>query len=133
MQVDLTKLNYRFKTKPLLIGGKAKEFYGVRVAGKDIDLVVTKEDYENLTKMYPDNLEDLYGDLGVKIHGFEIWKTICSFTYDELSFGAFEKENLKIASLEKLLFLAALGMHKEKYHKDLELIVKKIFEIRYKK
>ena len=34
-------------------------------------------------------------------------------------------------SLEKLLFLKALGIKEEKYRKDLELIVKKIVDDRY--
>jgi hypothetical protein len=34
-------LSYRFKSKPLLIGGAAMEHYGLRKRGADIDLVVT--------------------------------------------------------------------------------------------
>jgi hypothetical protein len=36
-----------------------------------------------------------------------------------------------IISLEKLLFLKALGMKKDKYRVDLELIVKKILDDKY--
>ena len=77
-------------------------------------------------------MKDLYGDFGVIVHGFEIWKTICQFDYDYLSEHAIEMEAYKIISLEKLLFLTALGMKKDKYKADLELIVDKIFEIKYK-
>ncbi|MDP3710721.1 MAG: hypothetical protein Q8R29_03330 [bacterium] len=41
--------------------------------------------------------------------------------------------NYKIISLEKLLVLTALGIKKEKFRKDLELIVHKISDIQYKK
>lgn len=131
LNIDFSKLNYEFISKPLLVGGKAKEFYGIRKSGIDTDLIITTKDYEALSKHYPDNLKDLWGDLGVCIYDFEIWKTICQFDYEFLSEGAEEKDNYKIISLEKLLFLTAMGMKKEKYHKDLELIVEKIFEIKY--
>jgi len=132
MDIDLSPLNFKFKTKPLLIGGKAKEYYDIRESGEDIDFVITSEDYHRLANKYPNNLKDLYGDLGVIVHGFEIWKTICQFDYTYLSEKAIELDAYKIISLEKLLFLTALGMRKEKYKKDLELIVDKIFEIKYK-
>jgi len=132
MKIDLTKLHYPFTSKPLLVGGKAKEYYGIRESGNDTDLIVTKDDYEALAKLYPQNLKDLWGDFGVCVFDFEIWKTICLFDYAYLSEKAVEKDDYLIISLEKLLFLTALAMGKEKYHKDLELIVKKVLEIKYK-
>lgn len=133
MDIDLLPLDYKFIHKPLLVGGRAKEFWGVRKSGPDIDFVIHSDDYENLSKKYPDNLKDLYGDLGVIIHGFEIWRTICSYDYDSLSENAEIKDAYKIISLEKLLFLTALGIKKEKYERDLKLIVDRIFTLRYKK
>jgi hypothetical protein len=133
MTIPLEKLRYTFKTKPLLVGGKAKEYYGIRKAGDDIDFIITKEDYNELVKLYPHNTEDLFGDLGVKVHGFELWTSICLFDYEYLSKEAIETENYKIISLEKILLLTALAMKEEKYKKDLELIVQKILDIQYKK
>ena len=132
MDIDLSVLNYRFTAKPLLIGGKAKEYYKIRKSGPDTDLVVTEKDYLSLSVLYPDGKKDLWGDKGVIIKGFEIWRTICLFDYDYLSREALETENYKIISLEKLLFLTALGIRKDKYLEDLKLIVEKIFEIQYK-
>lgn len=109
------------------------EYYGLRKAGNDIDLVIAKNDHENLSKMYPKDIKDLYGDLGICVSGFEIWNTICSFNYDYLSDCAIEKEDLKIVSLEKLLFLKALAIKIPKYQKDLKLIVQKILDDRYTK
>lgn len=132
--IDLSKLNYFFKKKPLLIGGLAKEYYGIRNSGPDIDFVVNTTDYEQLANLYPKNTVDLFGDLGVKIHDFEIWKSICLFDYDFLSEHSEEKENYRIISLEKLLFLTALASKKEdKYQKDLKLIIAKILEKQYQK
>lgn len=133
MDIDLSKLDYKFIHKPLLVGGRAKEFWGVRKSGPDIDFVIHNDDYKNLSKKYPNNLKDLYGDLGVVILGFEIWRTICSYDYHSLSENAETLDTYKIISLEKLLFLTALGIKKEKYERDLNLIVERIFALRYKK
>jgi hypothetical protein len=110
MVIDLNKLDFTFASKPLLIGGKAMEYYGLRKAGADIGSVIMAEDYERLARKYPDNLRDLGGDLGVCVFEFEIWKSICLFDYQFLSAGATGKEEYLIISLEKLLFLKALGM-----------------------
>lgn len=123
MNVDLQKLNYTFSKKPLLVGGKAMEYYGLRKAGADIDLIVSEEDVVALIKQYPDRVKDLWGDLGVCPFEFEIWRTICSFDYEYFKEGAEDKGDYLIVSLEKLLFMRALVMKKEKYMKDLELIV----------
>jgi hypothetical protein len=131
MNIDLSKLNFSFSTMPLLIGGMAMEYYGLRPSGADIDFVVTPEDYALLAAQYPDHLKDLWGDLGVCVYEFEIWKSICLFGYDFLSQGAVEQPDYLVISLEKLLFLKALAMDKSKYHHDLELIVKKVTQLQY--
>ena len=127
----LEKLDFKFFAKPLLIGGKAMEYYGLRKAGADVDFVITGEDYKHLAKKYPDNLKNLGGDLGVCVAEFEIWKTICLFDYDFLAEGSIEGQDHLIISLEKLLFLKALAMKVPKYHRDLELIVEQVLQIQY--
>ncbi len=131
MDIELSKLDYTFSTKPLLIGGKAMEYYGLRQSGNDIDFVITPADYERLSRKYPDNLKDLWGDLGVCVYGFEIWKSICLFDYEYLSSGALNQGEYLIICLERLLFLKALGMKEEKYRRDLELIVQKVLNDKY--
>lgn len=132
-KIDLTPLGYTFKTKPLLIGGKAMEFYGLRKAGTDIDFVITHVDYASLSKMYPKNLLDLYGDKGVITKGLELWTSICLFDINNLDDSAIEQENYNVIALDKLLFLKTLAQHIPKYHKDVTLIVKKILDIQYGK
>lgn len=149
---DIEKdLDFEFYKKPLLIGGRAKEFYNIRKSGPDIDFVICKKDHARLEKKlksrgliylkgknktgYKETSEfvDLYGDHGLLIYNYEIWDTICKFDYDFLSKGAVEKGNILIISLEKLLFLTALAVPKKpKYLKDLKLISKKILDIQYK-
>ena len=60
-----------------------------------------------------------------------MWKTIMMFDYDQLSSGSLEFNGLLVVSLEKLLFLKALGISDEKYLEDLRLIVKKIIKLQY--
>lgn len=131
MDIDLKKLNFTFSSKPLLIGGMAMQYYNLRPSGADIDFVITPQDYQRLAAQYPDHLKDLWGDLGVCVFEFEIWKSICLFGYDFLSEDVIELDDYKVISLEKLLFLKALGMRVDKYHHDLELIVKRILDNQY--
>ncbi len=131
MEILLAKLDCAFLSRPLLIGGKAMEYYGLRRAGSDIDFVVTAPDYMRLASRYPDHLKDLWGDLGVCIFEFEIWKSICLFDYDYLSAGALDEGKYLVIALDKLLFLKALGIREDKNRRDVELIVKKVLDDRY--
>jgi hypothetical protein len=109
------------------------EYYGLRKAGLDIDLVIHNEDHEILKEKFPKNIKDLYGDIGICEYGFEIWDQICTFDYEYLKDNAIEERDYLIVSLEKLLFLKALAMKEPKFHKDLELIVKLVQKNAYKK
>lgn len=131
MNIELEKLDYKFKYKPLLIGGKAMEYYGLRKAGADVDLVVHLTDHKVLVDKFPSNIKDLYGDIGVCEFGFEIWNQICTFDYQYLKVNAIEEDDYLVISLERLLFLKALAMEIPKYHKDLELVVKKVLDKAY--
>ncbi|NUM47702.1 MAG: hypothetical protein HUU38_23605 [Anaerolineales bacterium] len=133
MYIDLSSLNYAFQTKPLLIGGMAMEYYGLRKSGADIDFVLTSADYVSLAKKHPDHLKDLYGDLGVCVGLFELWRTIMLFGYDFLADRALEEETYRVISLEKLLFLKTLGISVPKYEQDVRLLVQKIGDIQYGK
>jgi hypothetical protein len=129
MQLDI--LEYRFIYKPLVIGGKAMEYYNLRKAGADIDLVVSNEDHELLKQQFPNHIKDLYGDIGICEFGFEIWNHICRFDYNYLKIGGIEDTSLIIISLEKLLFLKTLAIKQEKYYKDVILIVDEILKRKY--
>ena len=132
MEINLKKLNYTFKQKPLLVGGMAMEYYGLRKSGNDIDFIAAEEDIAELIKLYPKRVKDLWGDLGVCPMEFEIWKTICCFDYKDLIIGAIEQPDYLIVSIDNLLKMKALAMHKEKYLNDTKLIVKYILDLQYK-
>lgn len=126
MQISLTKLNYTFTKKPLLVGGMAMEYYNLRKSGNDIDLIADELDVVALIKMYPDRVKNLYADLGVCPFEFEIWRSIQLFLYDDLISGAIEEKECFVISLEKLLLMKSLVMGKKKYKKDVKLIASHI-------
>lgn len=55
-QIEET-LDYKFKSKPLLVGGGAMEYYDLRPIGIDIDYILTEGDYAGLATKTPDNLK----------------------------------------------------------------------------
>lgn len=132
MNIDLNILNYHFLQKPLVVGGMAMEYYALRKAGEDIDLVASHNDIRALIALYPDRLKDIWGDLGVCPYNYEIFKTICLLNYDDLSEGAVDLGEVLMISLEKLLVMKTLGIHKEKYLNDTRLIAKHILDENYK-
>jgi hypothetical protein len=130
--VDLSILNFKFVNKPLLIGGKALEYYGIRKAGSDIDLVISIEDHKKLVLQFPSNIKDLFGDIGICEYGFEIWNQICRYTYYELKPDAIELDTILVASIEKLILLKTLAIHIPKYYNDLILIKDYLLKEKYK-
>lgn len=131
IELPLSKLHYRFIDKPLVIGGVAMEYYGLRKTGADYDLVVSLRDHAALKSLYPDHIKDLYGDIGICEFDFEIWNQIARFDYEELKAGAIETDDLLIISLEKLLFLKTLAIRHEKYYQDVLLLVDEILRRKY--
>lgn len=118
----LLKSNLQFSLKPILIGGRAMEYYGIRKSGKDIDLVITDNDYQSLAKNYPEKRKDLYGDLGVIIDEFEIWRSIAHLDYDFFRKEAIDEGDIFVISIDRLLWTRVCAMDVEKYQNDLRLI-----------
>jgi hypothetical protein len=131
LNIALERLEYVFQDKPLLIGGKAMEYYGLRKSGADIDLVISSRDHESLKRQYPDHVKDLFGDLGICEFDFEIWNQICRYDYQELKDGAIEEQAFLVISLERLLFLKTLAIKEEKYYRDVLLLVDEILKRKY--
>lgn len=131
MNIPLEKLNYHFQDKPLLLGGMAMEYYGLRKSGADIDLVASARDHENLRHQYPDHIKDLYGDVGICELEFEIWNQICRYDYEELKVGATEEPAFLVMSLERLMFVKTLAIKEERYYRDVLLLVDEILKRKY--
>lgn len=107
--VDLSGLDICFSSKPLVIGGLAMEYYGIRNKGEDIDFIVTADDYEALAGRYPNHRRDKWGDLFVSLDHCELLRSIFRFDYDFLSQNAIEYEMCKVISLERLFFMKVLA------------------------
>lgn len=122
IQEQMKKSNLQFSQKPILIGGRAMEYYDIRQSGADIDLVIVDDDYQKLAAQYPEKRKDLYGDLGVVIDEFEIWRSIALLDHDFFIKDAIEQENLFVISIDRLLWTRVCAMEVEKYRKDLVLL-----------
>lgn len=120
--LELQGYNFTFTTKPFIIGGLAMEYYGLRKRGRDIDLIITNDDYINLSKKYPNNKKDIWGDLGVVINDFEIWRSIALLDYCFYAEGSTEYNDYRVVSFDRLFFMRALALGVEKYKNDFELM-----------
>ena len=109
-----------FSNKPIVIGGMAMEYYGMRKAGADIDLIISNDDYLALAKKYPEKRKDIYGDMGMVIGEFEIWRSIALLDYQFFLKDAIPEGNVFMVSLDRLLWMRVCAMSVEKYRKDLE-------------
>jgi len=130
------ELNFKFSKKPLLFGGGAIEYYGLRKRGKDVGFIISNKDYESLLKLYPKNKKIFEGDSGIVIGYFEFWKSFCHFDYNYLTKESTEEKNFLVISLEKQLLLKSIGVLLfarkssrkviKKYTRDVILIHKKL-------
>ena len=111
-----------FSKKPILIGGIAMEYYDIRKSGLDIDLVVCDDDYQALACKHPEKRKDLWGDFGVVIGEFEIWRSIALLDYGFYSKDAVDEEIALVVSLDRLLFMRVIAMDVEKYMNDLKIM-----------
>ena len=107
------------------------EYYGLRQAGADIDFIADKDDVYNLIELYPERVKDLWADLGVCPFEFEIWKSICLFTYADLCENAIDEGDFLVISLEKLLLMKSFAMNIEKYRNDTQLIIQELQKRQY--
>ncbi len=118
----LNEIPLSFIYKPIIIGGMAMEYYGMRKSGRDMDLIISIDDYHVLSEKYPDNKKELYGDLGFIINDFEIWRSIALIDYDFFLKDAIDEGNVLIVSIDRLLWMRVCAMEVEKYKKDLHLM-----------
>jgi len=119
---ELPSINFIFEKPPIVIGGMAMEYYGMRKSGADIDLVIYDTDYQKLALTHPKKRKDIYGDLGVVIAPFEIWRSIALLDYDFFAKDAIDFNNIKMVSIDRLLFSRVSAMDVKKYLDDLMLM-----------
>ncbi len=112
-EIDISLLGISFSSKPIIHGGAAMEYYGLRKRGSDFDFIITNEDYQALAKKFPDNRKDMWGDLGLLVGRYELFRSVYRFDYDFYSEDAKEYDKFKVISFEKLFLLKALPFNND--------------------
>jgi hypothetical protein len=133
VNISFEALHYQFSQKPLVVGGKAMEYYQLRTAGADIDCIVAAYDYLQLAAHYPEDIKERFENFGVCVGKFQFWKSLVWYDYEFLSYEAVEMTTYKVASLERLLFLKALAIAHPKHEQDLRLIVARMHDLQYRR
>jgi len=121
--INIRKLGYKFLDKPVIVGGLAMEYYGLRKHGEDVDCIVTDRDYQRLKVQFPNNRKDIWGDFGILVNGFELFRSIYRFDHAHYSRGAIELTNYKIVSIDMLFRMKvfAIGVA-QKHDSDVQLL-----------
>jgi len=121
--IDIQKLGYEFLDKPVVVGGLAMEYYGLRRHGDDVDFIITDRDYQRLKVKFPGNRKDVWGDFGLLVNGFELFRSIYKFDHAYYSQGAIEFTRYKVVAIDMLFRMKvfALGVA-EKHDRDVQLL-----------
>lgn len=135
-KIQMNLERFGLEDKPVLISGRALEYYGIRQPDEqydaDYDFIISQRDYETLKDTYPNNLRDIYGDLGVTVGKWEFWTSFCAFSYDELACDAEDAGAYYVVSVPKMLMLKVLVMHQEpRRYADVVLIKEWILRNKY--
>ena len=121
--INISKLGYEFLDKPVIVGGLAMEYYGLRKHGDDIDFIVTDRDYQRLKVRFPDHRKDVWGDFGILVHGFEMFRSIYKFDHAHYSMGAIALTNYKIIHIDMLFRMKVFAMGvAQKHDCDVQLL-----------
>ena len=121
--INIRKLGFEFLDKPVIVGGFAMEYYGLRKHGDDIDFIVSDRDYQRLKVRFPNNRKDVWGDFGNLVEGFELFRSIYKFDHAYYSLGAIELTNYKIVNIDLLFRMKvfAIGVA-QKHDLDVQLL-----------
>jgi len=121
--IDLNKLEISFFDKPIVVGGMAMEYYGMRKHGEDIDFIVSNRDYLQLEAKYRNFRKDMWGDFGIRVNEYELFRSMWKFDYQYFNIGAIEFNEYKIISIDMLFRMKVFAIDSEEKHKkDVELI-----------
>ena len=141
----LDQLDYKFIHKPILIGGVALEYYGIRKSIHDIDFIISQDDKKILIDLGYElnlfggkteydvdatftNIKNLDIDLAVSMNQYK-------YDFFIRNSKQIDNENVLICSLEDLLLLKVLASeysHEIKHQVDVTLIIKAIERQNYK-
>ncbi|AYV79099.1 MAG: hypothetical protein Faunusvirus2_46 [Faunusvirus sp.] len=126
-----------FKHKPILVGGLAMQYYGIR-KGHDYDFIASKSDHNRLEKTLgqADDIGKIYVDLKGKFGEVDIFIRIYKYDYQMLKKNAIEEKYFYIVSLEDLLAIKTISLvdkdvpskFRKKATRDNSLIAKTLFK-----
>ena len=117
-------------SNPILIGGYALEYYGLR-KGNDYDFIISRKDFNKLEKIYgeSDDLGNIWLDLRGKHGGVDNFIRLYNYDHKVLVKKAIKEKNFSVASLEDMYIIKQLQVKKDKSKKaskDSKLIIDKI-------
>jgi hypothetical protein len=123
IDIDLSEIDIIFEDKPIVVGGMAMEYYGIRKHGDDIDFIVSNRDYLKLEKRYHDCRKDMWGDFGIRNNQYELFRSMYKFDYPYFNKGAIVFDEYKMVSIDMLFRMKVFAMGSEEKHtKDVELL-----------
>jgi hypothetical protein len=122
--------DHQFLLKPLLIMGRAMEYYGLR-HGNDSDFIVPKPEFERLCEAFPDGqFTNVRGEKGVRSGTYEFYVDVFGFGYYELEREAVDEQDYLVVHLEFLLFLKTVTLihepENQKARQDMLLLMDKL-------
>jgi hypothetical protein len=123
--IDLSALGLTFRDKPLIVGGLAMEYYGLRPHGDDIDFIVSDRDYRTARAQYPEYRKDIWADFGISVKGFELFRSIYRLDYGHYCRGSVEFARLRMVPVDTLFRMKVFALDAgEKHRADVELLKK---------
>jgi hypothetical protein len=123
LRLDLSPLGYRFEDKPILVGGGAMQHYGLRERGDDLDFIVSARDYAALEAGHRDCRKDIWGDFGLRIGEYELFRSMYKFDHPYFDAGSSDLGDYKVVSIDMLFRMQVFAMGSgEKRRRDVELL-----------
>jgi hypothetical protein len=131
--IDLNKIEIIFNNKPIVVGGMAMEYYGLRKHGNDINFIVSNCDYLKLEKRYRNCRKDIWGDFGVSVNEYELFRSWWKFDYNYFDNGSIEFGQYKFVSIDILFRMKVLAIEVEdKQKNDVDLLKEYFMKCRNK-
>ena len=124
----LNSVPYKFIHKPLVLGGFAMEYYGLRETIHDYDYMVSPEDWKSLKIKFPDKInlfggkteKDVDATINLLDEKVDLISTLYQIDYNFLKKGAKEFENYYIISVDKQLLVKTLERLTNKTPKSIQ-------------
>jgi hypothetical protein len=115
---------FSFKYPPILVGGKAMEHYGLRKTGHDIDYIISKFDYDKLSKIQEPNVYMPEQTPAITYKDTDYFLNLYQYDYKYLKNNAIKKGNILVISKEDLILVKSMTAF-DKKNKIGKAVIKK--------